>query len=78
MKVLYPFNTKLDNLKFGNEPIESFFGKGKFTHLLNNKRVFYVIEPNWSKKDNTLKENQLKIGISHSPAERFRTYYKTF
>jgi hypothetical protein len=72
MKVVFPLATDINNIEFGNEPIEKFIDGGVYEDKIKNKRIFYVIEPNVFNTGGYKK--QLKIGISHSPTSRLQNY----
>ena len=76
MKVIFPQHTSLDDIEFGDEPIEKFINGGIYEDDIKGKRIFYVLEPNAFNKGEY--RQQLKIGISHSPRQRFQNYYNYF
>lgn len=77
MRVLFPKNTDLDDIKLGYAPIERFINGGVYQKDLYGKRIFYVVEPNvFNRKGDYNK--QLKIGISNSPISRLQNYRNYF
>ena len=78
------------NVKFGDAPLEDFITVddkiGKFVSKLNYKRIFYILQFNALEPDiKTLRgrvvptgEQQFKIGISHQPQSRLKSYYNSF
>jgi hypothetical protein len=80
MKVVFPFN---QTLNFSSSNIEDWLQRtdkltgeehiGKYSHLIKNRRIFYVLQFNGL--SNTNKEQQYKIGVSMSPLGRFKMYF---
>ena len=80
MKIIYPFT---NSLTFGTSDIEHWLIRtdkktnqeyvGKHSHLIQNKRIFYVLQ--FNSLHNTQTEQQFKIGVAMSPLGRFKMYY---
>ena len=76
MKVVFPFHTDIKKLKFGNAPVEEFIEGGIHEDKLEDKRIFYVVQPNCLKETGYRK--QFKIGMSNTPNTRLTDYYNHY
>jgi len=76
MKVVFPFHTDIKKLKFGNAPVEEFIEGGIHEDKLEDKRIFYVVQPNCLKETGYRKH--FKIGMSNSPKMRLTDYYNHY
>jgi hypothetical protein len=77
MKVLFPEETDIKNIKFGDEPIEKFIDGGVYEDDIKNKRIFYVVQPN-SLIEPSNSQKQFKIGMSNTPNTRLTNYKNYF